>query len=170
MATVTRELNVLAAKFEPAGNFPRIVQAVGTNFPVPGLLFDAATDQEAFLTFKAVDYGTGNLTLDLEWYAENASANNIVWEANISAYTLNSTDGSIEADALATLNFVQDTHLATTAKRLHTCQIALSNLDSLAADDRVTLRVARDADGTNATDDMANGGILTGCAVSYSDT
>lgn len=94
----------------------------------------------------------------------------MVWEAQISAITPNTDSQDIETDGLATLNFVADTHLGTTGQRLHTCAIAISNLDSLAANDFVTLRIARDADGTSATDNMTGDSILTIATLTYSDT
>ena len=60
--------------------------------------------------------------------------------------------------------------MGTTGQRLHSCDITISNLDSLAALDDLVLRVARDANGTNATDDMAGDAILTKAILSYSDT
>jgi hypothetical protein len=68
------------------------------------------------------------------------------------------------------LNYIQDTHLTTTAKRLHTCAIALSNLDSIAANDICHLKIARDADGTNATDTITEDVTLIMAVISYSDT
>ena len=153
-----------------ATSFPAYVKNNGTNFPVSGLSYDAAADEAAFWRIVANNYGSGNITLTIFWYADNASTGNVVWEAQISAITPNTDTQDIETDGLATLNFVQDTHLGTTGQRLHSCDITISNLDSLAADDVVHIRIARDANGTNATDDLANDAILLGALLSYSDT
>lgn len=169
MATVFAELIPEQAQFL-ASNFPAYVKANGTNFPVSGLAYDAATDESAFWHWQAINYGSGNLTLDLEWYADSATANNVVWEAQIAAITPNTDTQDVETDGLATLNFVQDTHLGTTGQRLHRATITISNLDSLANRDDVWIRIARDANGTNATDDMTGDAILTKAVLSYSDT
>jgi hypothetical protein len=169
MATVTIELHPEQAQFLST-NFPQYTKINGTNFPVPGLAFDAATDEAAFFNFIATNYGSGNLTVRVYWYADTASTGNVVWEAQISAITVNTDTQDVETDGLATLNFVQDTHLGTTGQRVHSADITLSNLDSIAVGDFCTLRLARDANGTNATDDMAGDAIVLMTTVSYSDS
>lgn len=169
MATVRQILAPEEAQFLSSA-FPQFVKANGTNFPVAGLAYDASTDEAAFWKLRAMAYGSGNLTLNLAWYADTASTGNVVWEAQIAAITPNTDTQDVETDGLATLNYVQDTHLGTTGQRLHECTITISNLDSLAAGDVVWLRIARDANGTNATDDMAGDAILTLSELTYSDT
>lgn len=153
-----------------ASAFPQYVKNLGTNFPVPGLAYDATTDEAAFWRFVAADYGSGSITIRVFWYADTATSANVVWEAQLSAITPDSDTQDIETDGLAALNFVQDTHLGTTGQRVHSATITLSNLDSIAAGDLCTLRIARDANSTSATDDMTGDAILLAAEVSYSDT
>lgn len=148
--------------------FPAIVRNVGTNFPVSGLAFDAAADEFAYWKFKAINYASGNLTLDLEWYADTASSGDVIWDACIAAITPNTDSQDVETKAFATINSVTDTHLGTTGQRLHLCTITISNLDSLAANDRVWLRISRDAN--NASDTMTGDAILIGTCLSYLST
>lgn len=169
MATVTHELDAAAAHFLTA-NFPAFVKNAGTNFPVPALAYDATNDEAAFWSFIATSYGSGNLTVRVFWYADTATTANVVWEAQLAAITANTDSQDIETKAFATLNFVQDTHLGTTGQRLHSADITVSNLDSLAAGDFVTLRLARDAGSTSATDDMAGDAFLVKVVVTYSDS
>lgn len=169
MATVYKFFRPQEAQFL-ASAFPAYVKTNGTNFPVPGLAYDAAADEAAFWEFVSNSYGSGNLSLDIYWYADTASSGNVVWEAQIAAISPNNDTQDVETKSLATLNFVQDTHLGTTGQRVHSCTIVISNLDSVATGNKVTLRVARDANGTNATDDMAGDAILLGMLLSYSDT
>ncbi len=169
MATVTHTLSPEGAQFL-ATNFPQYTRVAGTNFPVSGLAYDASTDEAAFWKFIATSYGSGNITLTIYWYADTASSANVVWEAQLSAITTNTDTQDVETDGLATLNFVQDTHLGTTGQRVHNCAITLSNLDSLAAGDLCHLRIARDANSTSATDDMTGDAILLLATVAYSDT
>lgn len=140
--------------------FPAISVVQGTSFPVSGLAFDAAADEWAYWKFFAHTYTSGNLTLKLRWQADTASTANVVWQAKIAAITPDTDTTDVETKAFATLNFVQDTHLGTTAQRVHTCTITISNLDSLAQGDEVWIAIGRDGDGTNATDDMAGDAIL----------
>jgi hypothetical protein len=169
VATVAHQLLPEEAQY-PATNFPQYKVTQGSNFPVSALFYDATTDEAAFWKLIATNYGSGNLTLDLYWYADTASSANVVWEAQIAAVTADTDTQDMETDGLATLNFVQDTHLGTTGQRLHKATITISNLDSLAANDHVTVRIARDANGTSATDDLAGDAALVLAVLSYSDT
>ena len=141
----------------------------GTNFPVEFLLFDASTDEAAFWRLPVAGYTSGNLTIDIEWNSWGSqTTGTVVWEAQLAAYTPETDTGAIESKALGTLNYVQDTHLGTTATRLMRCTITLSNLDSLADGDFVWLRIARDANGTNTTDSMTGDAGFAGAWVTYS--
>lgn len=170
MATVKIELGPEGAQFLST-NFPQLVKN-GSNFPALGLAYDATTDESAFWRFVATSYGSGNLTLDLYWYADTdtTSGHTISWEAQIAAITADTDTQDVETKALATLNAVQDTHLGTTGQRLHKCSITISNLDSIAAGDECWLRIARDANDTNFTDNLTGDAILVGAVLSYSDT
>lgn len=167
MATVYQELDPLSAKFKTT-NFAAEKVVQGTNFPVAGLAFDAGTDEDAFFALAAINYGSGNLTLTLEWYADSASSGDVVWGCQIAAITPNTDSQDVETDSLATAQTVTDSHIGTTGQRLHSCAITISNLDSLASLDRVFLRIYRDAD--NGSDTMTGDAILTGIVLSYSDT
>jgi len=153
-----------AAVFEDS-NFPEYVKNLGTNFPVSGLAFDAATEETAFWKFVAAEYASGNLTLDIFWYADTATADDVIWGAAISVITANTDTQDIETDAFATANTVTDTHLETTGQRLHKATITISNLDSLADGDHVVIKIYRDAD--DAGDDMTGDAIMTLAVLSY---
>lgn len=167
MATVSQEFPATAAEL-PAANAAQPDLIDGTNFPIAQLRFDAAADEEAYFPFRAVSYGSGNLTVDIDWYADNATTGDVVWAAAIAAITPNTDTQDIETDALAAENTVTDTHLGTTGQRLHRATITLSNLDGLASGDDVTLRIRRL--GSNLGDTMANDAALRRVTVSYSDT
>jgi hypothetical protein len=145
--------------------FPGFIRNVGTNFPVSGLAYDAATDEAAFWKLQANEYASGNLTLDIFWYADSASTGDVVWEAQIAAITPNTDSQDIETDSLATANSVTDSHIGTTGQRLHQATITISNLDSLAAGDVVFIRIARDAN--NGSDTMTGDCVLVLATLSY---
>ncbi len=170
MATITHPFDVRGGLVRTT-LFPEPVQANGSSYPVAGLAFDATVDEEVFFEFTAIGYGSGNLTLTILWYADTATAADVVWEAQIGVITPNTDSQDVETDGLATLNFVMDTHLGTVGQRVHETAITISNLDSLAAGDRVVLRLARDADSTSDTDDMTGDAILISPLIlEYSDT
>lgn len=166
MATVYQEFDPAAAHLLSTG-FPALVRN-GTNFPVTALAYDAAADEAAFWGFRAINYGSGNLSIDIDWYADTASSGVVVWGAQIAAITADTDTQDVETKALATAVTVNDTHLGTTGQRLHRCTIALSNLDSIANHDDVWLRVYRDADA--AGDTLVGDALLVKVTVSYSDT
>lgn len=165
MATVYQQLDPAAAQFL-ASAFPALVKN-GTNFPVMALAFDAATDEAAFWPFRAINYGSGNLTVAIDWYADTATSGDVIWEVQIAAITPDTDTQDTETKALATANTVTDTHLGTTGQRLHRASVTVSNLDSLANNDDVWIRVARDAN--NASDTLTGDAQVVLVTVSYSD-
>lgn len=166
MATVYLQLDPAAAQFLPTA-FPAAVKN-GTNFPVFGLAYDAASDEAAFWLIRAVNYGSGNVTVAIDWYADTATSGDVIWEVQLAAITPDTDTQDVETKALATLNNVTDTHLGTTGQRLHRASVTVSNLDSLANNDDLWIRIARDAN--NASDTLTGDAILTLATVSYSDT
>jgi hypothetical protein len=140
----------------------------GTNFPVPSLAFDATTEESVYFQFRIPNYGSGNLTLTLNWYADTASSGDVVFGAAIAAVTPNTDTQDIETKAFATANTVTDTHLGTTGQRLHETAITISNLDSIAANDYVVLKLYRVA--ADAGDTMTGDALVTMAELSYSDT
>lgn len=168
MATVYQQLSPGSATFRTSEAFPQHIRADGTAIPVIGLAFDAAADEACYWIVDAINYGSGNLTLGIEWYADSASTGDVVWGAQIAAITPDSDTQDVETDALATAQTVTDTHLGTTGQRLHRAALTITNLDSLAARDRLSIKVYRDAD--NAADTMTGDAILVNVTLSYSDT
>jgi len=167
MATVYQPFDPNSADFLST-SFPGIVRN-GTNFPATGLAYDpSAADEAAFWHFEATNYGSGNVTVRIEWYADTATTGDVVWGVQLAAITANTDTTDTETKALATANTATDTHLGTTGQRLHTIDVTVSNLDSLANRDSVWMRVYRDSDA--AGDTMAGDAILTQITVSYSDT
>jgi hypothetical protein len=169
MATVYKELDP-EAHIPPSSNYGEYVRNYGSNFSVSGLAFDGgSTNESVFFKFIAHNYGSGNVTVTVYWYADTASSGNVQFGAGISVITPNTDTQDIETDTFATATETQDSHLATTGQRLHSMTIAISNLDSLAADDHVVLWFYRDASDTT-NDTMAGDAIVTKLVVSYSDT
>ncbi len=167
MATIKIALD--PRQFIPATSNGAAFKAIaGSAFPVVCLAFDASTEETVYTALKAANYGSGNLTLDLQWYADTASSGDVIWGAAIAAITSNSDTSDIETKTFATANTVTDTHLGTTGQRLHSCAITISNLDSIAADDYVALKLYRDADA--AGDTMTGDALLVMAELSYSDT
>ena len=114
------------------------------------------------------NYGSGNVTVKPAWEADTASSGDVIWGAALAAITPNSDSQDLETKAFATAVTVTDSHLGTVGQRLHSIDLAINNLDSLAAGDWVAMKFYRDADA--AGDTMAGYANLVSLLVSYSDT
>lgn len=157
-----------SAEFGASG-FPAYDRVQGTNFPVSRLLYDAAATESAYWRFQPIAYGSGNLTCDIIWYSGATATTGVVrWEAALAAITPETDTQDVQTKAFATALTVDDTHLGTTAKRLHTATITISNLDSIATGDEAYLRISRI--GGNAADTLVGDAALTEVRLSYSDT
>lgn len=167
MATVYPILLKAEGATLPASNFAAPLKIYGSAFPIERLLYDAATAESAYWIFRVNQYGSGNINIDIDWYAVNATSGSVVWGAQIGALTPDTDNQSIETKTLGTANTVTDAHLGSTSTRPQRCTIALSNLDSLAVGDLVVLRIYRDA--ANGSDDMANDAALVQAQLSWSD-
>lgn len=169
MATVRLQFSNPSDLFLPIGTvFPQSARIAGTNFPVEGLAFDAAADEACVAKFRADGYGSGNLTLEIDWYADSASSGDVVWDAAICVITPDTDSQDVETDSFATASSVTDSHLGTTGQRVHRASITISNLDSIAAGDLVHLRIRRV--GSNGSDTMTGDAILVFAELTYSDT
>lgn len=167
MATVVHTLGPRDAAL-PASNFAQYKSVAGSNFPVESLAFDASTEEACYFPFRAVRYGSGNLTARIRWYADTASSGGIVMGCSLAAITPNTDSQDVETKAFATETTGSDTHLGTTGQRLHEMTVTISNLDSLAADDECWLKLARKvADGS---DDMTGDALVVEVDIEYSDT
>lgn len=167
MAEVVHEFEAQAARLRSSAA-AAAVQANGSTYPVAGLAFDAAAEEAAFYPLRATRYGSGNWVIDLDWYADTASTNAVVWGAQIAAITPSVDTQDAETDGMGTIATTTTTHLGTTGQRLHRTSVTVTSLDSVAVNDNVTVRVARVA--ADAADTMAGDAILTYVTVRYSDT
>lgn len=131
---------------------PEFVQANGSNFPMDGYAFDPTAVEQMFFEVPAINYGSGNLTVYVDFYVNNATGGT-VWQAGIAVTTPSDTQ-SLLTDAFAGTN--NSSAVVSVAANAHMrATITITNLDSLANDDRFALRIARlatDAGDTNTID------------------
>ena len=167
MSTVVQIFGAEDALY-PSANFPVFKSVAGTNFPVNSLAFDATTEETCYFKFRAVRYASGNVTARVRWYADSASSGDVAFGGSLAAITPNTDTQDIETKAFATEVIASDTHLGTTAQRLHEFTIAISNLDSIAADDWCVLRLARKV--ADAGDTMTGDALVVEVGLEYSDT
>ncbi|MFJ2029420.1 hypothetical protein [Streptosporangium sp. NPDC087985] len=142
----------------------------GTAFPVERILFDASLDEARFFKLTADNYGSGDWTFKIRWYAVNATTGTVRWEIAMAAITPKSAAVNVETKAFAAAVIVDDAHLGATSKRLHEATIVVTgaNRDGVAEGDDVRIRLRRI--GSHAVDTMANDAAVTEVRVSYSDT
>lgn len=149
----------------PAVNNALFKSVAGTNFPVFGLYF--TINDIAYFFFQAVNYGSGNITARIYWYADTDGAGNVEFTLSLAAITPNTDSQDIETKAFATGVVGEDAHLGTTTQRLHQLDITINQLDSVAGGDWCALKVERTAP---ASDDLTGDVVLAGIALEYSDT
>lgn len=166
MATASFEL-LPGMAILPASN-PAVFKIMpGTNYPVAGLYYDPSTSESAYWDLKAADYASAP-TCEIEWYADTASSGAVVWQVALAAITPNTDSQDIETKAFATAQQATDTHLGATGQRLHSDTITISNVDSLAAGDRLRIRITRLP--ADAGDTMTGDAVLVGATFAYTTT
>lgn len=172
MATVIQPLPIAAAMlFANSGaGVPELVSTQTTpGTPTPGYYsygFDAAALENLYYEFVIRNYGSGNLTLTIQWGAA-ATTGNVIFGAQIGCITGGTDTGAVSAKTYATANTVTAAARAN-ANSLNTSTITISNLDSIASGDLVFLRFYRD--GANGSDTMAGDAFVYHLDLSYSDT
>jgi hypothetical protein len=127
------------------------------------LVFDPDTDWSADFQFiMPFTYAAQTLTVKLMWVSTVAS-NNVVWNASLMAMT--SGDAALlETDSFDTVN-ATTTAASGTAGRPVTTSITMTNKDSVAAGDIVTLRISRDAN--NAADTNTGNAKVAGIIIEW---
>lgn len=167
MATVVHQFPSISGELRTSA-FPQLVKANGTTIPISGYAFDASTEEALFVDFEANNYGSGNVTVRLRWYADTATSGVCAWGAALAALTPTTDTQDVETDGLGTAATTATTHLGTTGQREHETTVTVSSLDSLASGDTVRMRIFRFA--ADAGDTMTGDAILTRITVTYSDT
>lgn len=168
MATIKQHFDVDQVQFRSSTAFPQYVKQEGAVIPISGLAFDASTEEACFLRTRATNYGSGNWTIQVGWYADTASSGGVTWGVSLGAVTPNADTQDVETKTLSTETTFSDTHLGTTGQRAHDVAGTISNLDSVALDDWVFIKLARKT--ADAGDTMTGDAIITMIDLSYSDT
>ncbi len=149
----------------PTANYATYQSVAGTNFPVNSLAFDANTEESVFFYFSSEKYLSGNVDVDVKWYASTATSGNVVWGASVACITPDADTQDITTKAFGAETTVLDTHLGTTGKRLHSITTNLSNVDAIASGDWCVLKLARKA--ANASDTMTGDALVVEVDVIY---
>jgi len=164
MATQVIALPPQMAGFKTAGGC-NPTRFNGTNFPVYALAFDATTSEAAWFQFPLLNYGSGNITLDVYWYSDTETTHAVVWSTKIGAITPgDATD--METKAFASAQQATGS-IPSQNQGLVKTTITISNLDSCAAGDWMVLELDRlpaDASDTSTSDALCVMLVLT-----YSD-
>ena len=140
----------------PASNYATL----DTRNNIPVLDFDAATDEEAvFSGYLPENYDGGGLTITLVWMASSAVAGDgtfTVWQVAIERHQDDAVD--LDSDAFAAFNNGGQDAPASATGEVSYDDVTFSSgadMDSLAKDESFRIKVRRDADSTDVTDDMA---------------
>lgn len=165
MATVAIYLTPENASVRSNQGFAQYVRFNGSDFAPSGLAFDGAgsTNEHAYWKFSPFRYISGNVVVGIRWYAESGTSGTVDWAAGVAAITPDTDTQDVETKTFPSVIGETDTHLGTTARRLHQCDITLSNVDNMAAGDEVWLRILR----APSTDTLTADAILTSVVISY---
>lgn len=115
-------------------------------------LFDDTTDEHIMFTFLMPDNYASAPVVDVYYKAASATSGTAAFGAAIMAVT-DGDSQDVDADAFDTAN-VGTATVPGTAGHLDAISIALSNADSVAANDYVNLVVLRDVSGDSVTGDL----------------
>lgn len=167
MATVTHHFLPQDA-VQPTSSFATFDTISGTYFPFVVLDFASSGTESAYFFLLSADYGSGNPTVTIYWAADTATSGSVVWSVQLAAVTPNTEATSLASKLFDGAQTVTDTHLGTIARRVHSCDVTISNLDGLTAGEYVVLKVSRL--GSDVSDTMAGDAMLLGLKLTYSDT
>jgi hypothetical protein len=144
-------------------NFPQYDIVQGTNAPIDNTGF--AVGESQFWKFPLRGYTSGDITVDVYWYAA-ATTGNVKWETAIGAVTIATDTGSLEAKAFATATSTQ-TAVNSNAKAgsKTTITITGSSLDSAAANDFIQFYLKRIA---ASASEMSGDSLFLYAVVSWS--
>ena len=141
----------------------------GTAYPIMGMSFPAATDAEMGVPFSLrEDYPGGgeSLIFTIIWHADGtATTGTVQFDCQVAAITPNTDTTDVETDGLDTEATAQDTHLGTTAQRLHSIDVTVTAEDSAEVGDSLMLYVRRDV----SEDSMADPAVIREILVGYDD-
>jgi hypothetical protein len=110
------------------------------NVTLPTFQFTKTTADKMYLQFRAVGYVSGNVTVSVLWGC-GATSGNVEWGAKLFAVTPSTDTGAVSAKTFGTQAVAGATTVAATAGRMYKTDVVITSLDSLAADDWVTVEL-----------------------------
>jgi hypothetical protein len=148
----------------------RYVKTNGSSFPVTGLAFADATLESTCWKWAALRYGSGNITVDVVWYADTSttSTHGVMWSASVAAITPGTDTQNVETKNFATSASASTDLGSTNAQKLMKTTITVTSLDSIATGDECWFQLIRLY--ADAADDLTGDAIVTSVRISYSDT
>jgi len=167
MATGTILLPVLGAVGIEAA--PVGVGFTATN-KRPYLIFDGAGALEGCVwTFRMPENYASGPVAKIQWSGSSSTTvtHTCQWTVNVLALTPN-VDGAADSTSFDNGNIVTDDILGTTAKRIQEISVTLTNNDSAAADDNVSILLRRDS--AHANDDLPEDAWLWAMSIEYTTT
>lgn len=145
----------------PSSNPAQLVNVNGTNFAWAELRYDATTQESVTYSFQMDQfYDNGSITINFWWKAA-ATTGNVVWQVNL----LSRAEGQLFDTALGSDFYIQDAAQGTT-EYLNKATLTINN-PNLTRSQVIIVKVSRDADSTNATDDMAGDAKLLEVEVDF---
>jgi hypothetical protein len=162
MATIYQTFEPQSAMV-PSSAYARQLPRVGTVSVIQLLAF--AVNDIAYFNFDMVNYGTGNISVDIDWCAVNTSGA-VKWEASIAAITPGdatavgnkSVTGSPEST---------ETTVSGTSYGIVRSTVVITTLDLVANRDLVCLKLRRV---TSVGGGLSGDALVAKVTISYSNT
>jgi hypothetical protein len=164
--TIAQEFRPEFATY-PTTNYPQFKNIVGTYFPITALSFDKAVQQTCYFIFKAINYGSGNVNINCDWYADTANTGNAVFGFSLACITPNTDSQDIETKNFAAEQTMVSQHLGSVGQRLLGGNLILSNTDSISSNDYCVLRLRRNV--SDGDDTMTGNALVVSVSLSYSN-
>lgn len=169
MATISVTLNPGSAEFFTSVQAPELLTELNTGAgssanasPVTSLAFDSATLEACYWTVPIFNYGSGNVTVLIDWFATATAATACTWGCQMQAQTPGDAQ-SVLTDALVSTAATVATNPNGTASGPVRSTITVTLTDSLAAGDICTFKLYR------ATGGMVGDGKVRAVTLQYSD-
>lgn len=143
-------LTPLSAEFPEVSNFPELKKDAQGRMV---LAFDPTTKESACWSFACPAY-TGTPDLIISYYMVSAVANTVDLDVEVEAIGDGDSTDMDAVDSFDTANSQDSVTVPSTAGYPDQITIALTNRDSMAADEMLRFRISRDAPNDDASGDL----------------
>jgi len=147
-----------------ASAFPQTDKRNGTNFPVSILRFDSSAGEKSYFKRRLINYGGGNFTVDIDWYADTSTTTSQIctWSSAVACITPGDAQ-NVETKAFGTAATANGNPSGTSHGLVRT-SITITSLDSAADGDEMWIIISRPGGGS---DNMTGDACFVAATITY---